>query len=671
MAHCLVWWFTGFVFQQLSDVEMAKWANEQMYAAVAGVALPPGMALQHIAMSIAWFFMFAFFLFVCYWWGVDFASRAGWVVFYQVIEGLMAAPIPEFYDKQPVGRIMNRLTADMRAVDMSLFFRMTAIWGIGVAFFVPMSYVHMNMPLAFSIGCIFVYGVLIVMCQVYWNVMVPCKYLETVCVSATTGILTETMPQNVEVRAFKVLNQRRVEFAKKYAYYLKSKFLNGACMNCWIGTRTICVYSIVIGILALYGINFPDKMPAGTFGLCITNCFAIMTGVPSQIELGALFQFDLISLQRLMEYSEIKPERPYVLESDTLYSTRAFRVDRWAMGDVQLRENPTRLVRYDAENREEQVLAVVTPNERALVLPEKGVDWNVLHGTHYNLSIVPVSHKLVAVQGVSGNGKKILEALCSTTSKEVALEFRGDWLINGLKVEIQDLVCGYGDSPNILKGISCTFEAQDRVGIVGTTGSGKSTIMLALLRVVEPRQGKIIFNGKDCAQLGLHTVRRAMGLVPQDPLLFKSSIRENIDPMGSFTDAVLWSALEMCQLKPLVEGMPLQLQEELSQGGLNLSFGQRQLMCIARMVLRQPALLLLDEATSAIDPYTQDLVQSTIRNGFPTSTIIAVAHRLETLFQFDSCVVLSKGIVVEKGGIQELRDNKDSTLAKMIAARTK
>lgn len=151
--------------------------------------------------------------------------------------------------------------------------------------------------------------------------------------------------------------------------------------------------------------------------------------------------------------------------------------------------------------------------------------------------------------------------------------------------------------------------------------------------------------------------------------MFSGTIRSNLDPFRQYTDGRILAAFKIAGMGALIEQWPAKLDHQISDEGVNLSFGQRQLVCLARMVLRQPAVLLLDEATSAIDPKTQEQVQETINSAFPGTTMIAVAHRLETILDFDQVVVLDKGTVAEHGPVKEVAELKDGIFRKMLASK--
>jgi len=262
------------------------------------------------------------------------------------------------------------------------------------------------------------------------------------------------------------------------------------------------------------------------------------------------------------------------------------------------------------------------------------------------------------------------ESLCKAERHEVLIEAQSGWLAEGAEVVIEDLRAGYGDIPrDVLKDVNIIVDPRTKAGIVGTTGCGKSTLLLTMLRILEPREGRILMNGVDTQQIGLETLRHAVGLVPQDPVLLQTSIRENLDPFWLFSDEEIWTGLALVQLTDVVKQMQYGIWTPLSADGGNLSFGQRQLLCLARTVIRQPSLILLDEATSALDPATQELVQKTIESSFPLSTIIVIAHRLETILNFDQVIVMEQGSVAEKGSPTDLAQVKGGLFARMIEAK--
>lgn len=243
------------------------------------------------------------------------------------------------------------------------------------------------------------------------------------------------------------------------------------------------------------------------------------------------------------------------------------------------------------------------------------------------------------------------------------------------QIVVKDLKMRYRpDTPLVLKGVSFTVQGGERIGIVGRTGSGKSTLMLALLRLVEPERlkgdpGPIFLDGVDTCTLGLSELRRAISIVPQLPVIFSGTVRSNLDLFNQCTDAQLWAALEKTNLKDLVGSYPDKLQHKVSEGGSNFSQGQTQLLCLARAMLEKSRVLLLDEATSSIDFETDELIQRTIRT--PSSfggqcTVITIAHRINTVIDNDKILVLDAGQVVEYDAPATLLANKSSKLSSMV-----
>ncbi|CAI9771956.1 unnamed protein product [Fraxinus pennsylvanica] len=241
-----------------------------------------------------------------------------------------------------------------------------------------------------------------------------------------------------------------------------------------------------------------------------------------------------------------------------------------------------------------------------------------------------------------------------------------NWPSKG-KVDIQDLQIKYRhDMPLVLHGISCTFEGGHKIGIVGRTGSGKTTLISALFRLVEPAGGKIVVDGIDISTIGLHDLRSHFGIIPQDPTLFNGTVRYNLDPLSQHTDQEIWEVLSKCQLKEVIEEKDEGLDSLVAEDGANWSVGQQQLFCLGRALLRRSKILVLDEATASIDNATDYILQKTIRTEFADCTVITVAHRISTVVDCAMVLAISDGKLVEYDQPKKLMEREDSLFGQLL-----
>lgn len=220
----------------------------------------------------------------------------------------------------------------------------------------------------------------------------------------------------------------------------------------------------------------------------------------------------------------------------------------------------------------------------------------------------------------------------------------------------------------VLRGITCHVKGGEKVGIVGRTGAGKSSLTMALFRLIEASDGSIVIDGQKISDIGLHDLRTKLTILPQDPVLFSGSLRMNLDPFDQYTDDQIWRSLEHAHLKKFVSELPERMNHECGEGGGNLSVGQRQLICLARTLLRKTKILILDEATAAVDMETDELIQNTIRREFKDCTILTIAHRLNTILDYDKVMVLDQGIIKEYESPDNLLKDKSSAFYGMAKA---
>ncbi|XP_069930768.1 ATP-binding cassette sub-family C member 10 isoform X2 [Oryctolagus cuniculus] len=287
--------------------------------------------------------------------------------------------------------------------------------------------------------------------------------------------------------------------------------------------------------------------------------------------------------------------------------------------------------------------------------------------------------------------ERLEEYCCDLPQEPQGQPLQGfSWLAQG-SVEFQDVVLVYRPGlPHALDGVTFCVQPGEKLGIVGRTGSGKSSLLLVLFRLLEPSSGRVLLDGVDTRQLQLAELRSQLAIIPQEPFLFSGTVRENLDPRGLHEDEALWQALEQCHLREVIgsmgecwalgagreQGRPGSavklpwlaggLDGELGEGGRSLSLGQRQLLCLARALLTEAKILCIDEATASVDQKTEQLLQQTIRKRFANKTVLTIAHRLSTILNSDRVLVLQAGRVVELDSPSALRSQPHSLFQQLL-----
>lgn len=227
-----------------------------------------------------------------------------------------------------------------------------------------------------------------------------------------------------------------------------------------------------------------------------------------------------------------------------------------------------------------------------------------------------------------------------------------NWPTQG-RVQVVDLTLKYApELPDVLKRISFNIEANEKIGIVGRTGAGKSTLSMAFFRILPFVEGKIIIDDVDISTIGLHDLRSRLTIIPQDPILFEGTLRSNLDPLHEKDDALIWDAVKQTGLIESLQRLDgssggMVLDSHVAENGSNFSQGQRQLLCLARALLRSSRFIFMDEATASVDHESDIKIQDTIRNRFKEGCVLTVAHRIKTVIDYDRIMVLDDGNIVE------------------------
>ena len=225
----------------------------------------------------------------------------------------------------------------------------------------------------------------------------------------------------------------------------------------------------------------------------------------------------------------------------------------------------------------------------------------------------------------------------------------------------------YQNEAPVLKNLNFKIEDDAKIGIVGRTGAGKSSILAALFRLTD-YEGEVLIDGINCKEIGLHDLRGRISIIPQESVLFTGTVRSNLDPLDQYKDHQLWNSLKAVQLEQVVKELQGGLDSKVIDKGSNFSVGQKQLICLARAILKENRILVLDEATANTDPQTDELIQTTIRSVFKHCTILTIAHRLNTIMDSSKILVMDAGKIEEFDTPYRLLQDNTSLFSLMVDA---
>ncbi|KAI3921194.1 hypothetical protein MKW98_012764 [Papaver atlanticum] len=294
----------------------------------------------------------------------------------------------------------------------------------------------------------------------------------------------------------------------------------------------------------------------------------------------------------------------------------------------------------------------------------------VTYGLNLNILQVTLVWHLCNLENQIISVERILQYSSIPSEPPVSIEATTpmhDWPAHG-EVVIRDLQVRYAPHmPLVLRGITCTFQGGKKTGIVGRTSSGKSTLIQTLFRIVDPSAGQILIDGTNISTIGLLDLRSRLSIIPQDPVMFEGTVRSNLDPLEAYADEQIWEALDKCQLGEEVRKKGLKLDAAVTENGENWSMGQRQLVCLGRVLLKKSKVLVLDEATASVDTASDNLIQQTLAQHFWNCTVITIAHRITSVIDSDMVLLLDHGLDVEYDSPTKLLENKSSSFSKLVA----
>ena len=479
------------------------------------------------------------------------------VIHERMMDRIFRAPM-SFFDTTPVGRIMNRFTKDIDALDTAMRMNFRQFLNSLFRTLVTLIIVSLQTPF-FLLAVLPLSIVYYVIQKFYIQTSRQLKRIESNTRSPIYNHFSETVTGSSCIKAFGAVETFRLEAESRIDMNCKSFVLSSAASR-WLAVRLEFVGNCIVLLAALFSVTSLGSLDPSIAGLSISYALTVTATLNMLVRSSADLENNLVSVERCLEYAKVAMEKAW-------YNSRTKPNDSW---------------------------------------PDQGLVKFENYSTRYR---------------------------------------------DGLELVIQK-VC---------------FEtkANEKVGIVGRTGAGKSSLTLALFRIIEPAEGTIIIDNVDISKLGLQDLRSRLTIIPQDPVLFTGTLRMNLDPFNTHSDSEVWTSLELAHLKDFASGLEGGLEFKVSEGGDNLSVGQRQLVCLARACLRKSKILVLDEATAAVDLETDDLIQKTIRNEFAGCTIITIAHRLNTVMDYDRILLMDEGQVAEFDSPQKLLKDPNSKFYSM------
>ena len=532
----------------------------------------------------------------------------------------------------PTGRVLNRVGKDQTMADQQLpnVMQEVAACAAGVLGILTLTVVIIPVSLPFLAVIALVYRWIQ---RNYRPASVALKRLESVTRSPIYQHLGETATGLLTIRAYESFGS--VSRAVRECYHrvdLNSRvyMLQYACHR-WMGLRLEALGAATVFICTSVSLFLLPSLSAGLIGLLVTTSLSLTGDLHWLVRQRTEMEVQLNAVERIIEYANVRPE-----ESD----------ERWNVG--------VKMELLDEQRRRTSAASRGPQPSTSLI----------------TLSPSPLRAPPTAPVDVSPHSTAVLVPPPS-------------WPEHG-RIEFHSLTAAYRPPPDdvaVLHDLSAVIEAGEKVGIVGRTGAGKSTVSLCLFRLMEAKSGYITIDGYPIHRIPLHLLRSKLMIVPQDPVLFAHSLRYNLDPFSRCSDSQLWTVLEQVGLHALVSSLPGQLDWRVSDGGENMSVGQRQLLCLGRALLRRCRVVVMDEASASLDLQSDQTMKQVIAREFVSCTVLTIAHRLNTVLTSDRIMVFEAGrlrefdkpavLLREKGGLlAQLMEDAQSMTSEVRKGRS-
>ncbi|OSX72672.1 hypothetical protein BU14_0415s0017 [Porphyra umbilicalis] len=497
------------------------------------------------------------------------AVRASRVIHRRLLLSVLKAPM-SWFDRTPLGRIINRFVADLDKVDSTLSSSLQSVMRLVLGLTGTIALVLYTVP-AFVVPLAAISTLFFIVQEYYRPCGLDLRRLESVSRSPLISHFTESVDGATTIRAYNGQARARATSAEAMDEVNRFVFL-GASANRWLATRldllsTLLTFSAVTLVVVFRGTIAPSLA-----GLMLSYLLGLSSSITWVVRQVTDTESQMSSLERIEEYSS------------------------------------------DAVPHEDNEVGQTADDP---------------------VGFTPV------------------------TPIATPVRVRTGWPRTG-RVEFENVTMRYRpDLPPVLNGVSFVAAPGERIGIVGRTGAGKSSLVAALFRLTELDSGRILVDGVDVAQLPLSTLRSRLSILPQEAFIFSSTVRGNLDPLDEATDAQVWAAIESAGLKGWVKSLATPVIEN------GVSAGQRQLLCLGRVLLRDSSVLVLDEATASVDAATDTAVGNTIATKLHATTL-TIAHRLRSVIDSDKILVLDRGRVVEFAHPADLLADPASALSSLV-----
>lgn len=493
-----------------------------------------------------------------------------------------------FFNTNPSGRILNRFSKDMGAIDELLPGAMIDVLQIGLTLVGIIVVVAIVNPWL-MVPTVIMGGIFYWLRLIYLATGRSVKRLEGVTRSPVFSHINASIQGLTTIRAFKAEGILQREFDNHQDLHSSAWFMflaTSRAFGYWLDMVCIIYIAIVtLSFLVLGNENF-----GGNVGLAITQSIGLTGMFQWGMRQSTELENQMTSVERVLEYSDLPSE-----------------------GDLT--------TGADKDKR--------SPTKSPTLQSMKSVD------TTSTTATIPIS------------------------------QVGADWPSKG-ELVFSNVSLRYAPTePPVLRNLNFNIRSLEKIGIVGRTGAGKSSLIAALFRLADT-EGSILLDMINTKSIGLHDLRSKLSIIPQEPVLFSGTMRSNLDPFDEYDDETLWRALADVELKDAVAELAAGLHSVMSEGGSNFSVGQRQLVCLARAIIRNNKVLILDEATANVDPQTDSLIQHTIRAKFANCTVLTIAHRLQTVMDSDRVLVMDAGTMVEFDHPHLLLQNQHGFLFGMV-----